>query len=474
MAMLLKNEFGLTALKVTMRWIKERVVAHVELESNDEGKPRTIKDWSLSAVDLGLPERFAPGWRPTSVLPTGFVTELRDCLIALDVAPSRPLWLHLVKPYGFLGIVRWEEALVPALGRPILRLPDFLETPRENRQVLDIAICCSEPVSERQIHPPDLLQCVAQSILKSSRRPRTSVHVFADAIYHGELLGRFAGDSRVVVHDPNDAARYGEQERSANIPLAARTLRSPWLLWIRDSMRGRSLDAVHFVCHGYLADDRPALALAESPLSNRDRNDARYVGVGELAAFLTQTGAWSAVFTDPPQNYSEAGLRMLADTLAQSRPGPVLYHALRDQWASALDEAYAFLFAPKPSAPPTANGWFAYCQPAIVETQKPLPRRVSSSRAIAMNDPLFGVQSDAVEPSPEWSGAAPLDEVPNWISAAQRHVEEVSLDLQRRRDNEASVGPVSSRRNEAAAETLDALQEIVAQYARVGVTNSTH
>lgn len=465
MAQQLKRQHELTALKVSVRLQRSGIVAHIELESHEGGTPRTLKEWSITASELGLPAQLAPRWQFSNQLPQSFLEELKDQVDALGLDPDHPLWLHLVKPYGSLGVVPWEEVLVPRLLRPVLRLPDFLESPRENRSVLDVALCCSEPVSEQRIHPPELLDKVAHSILDGSRRSRTSVHIFCDASYHAELEDRFSNESRVLVHDPGTAEQYGEQQRSADIALDARSIRSPWLLWIRDSMRGRSLDAVHFICHGYLADDRAALAVAESPLSNRDRRDARYVGVGELAAFLTQTGAWSAIFTDPPANYSEAGLRMLADTLAQARPGPVVYHALNKSPIATLGEIYAFLFAPEPSVPPHQEGWFAYCQPALVDTQAPLARSPQRTRALEMNSALFGAPVETAD-GPADPGAEPLDDVPSWLSASQRHVEEVSLDLQRQRGGTSNTDPSSLRRADAAVETLEELQGIVADYAR--------
>ena len=190
---------------------------------------------------------------------------------------------------------------MPKLARPLLRLPDFLERPRENRDVLDVALVCSEPVSEPRLNLLQVLQDIAAAVLAGSSRPRTTIHVFSDEAYFDTLRNAFAAEPRVAVHDPQGAQVHGVAPRggvSGNVSTEdACELQSPWLKWMRDSMKGRSLDAAHFFCHGFVADQRPALALAESPLSNRDRRNARYVGVGELADFLTQVGAWSAVFS---------------------------------------------------------------------------------------------------------------------------------------------------------------------------------
>lgn len=493
MAVQIATTFELVTLKVSLRPHGSTLAARLELVFYEGGTPSVRRDWWLSASELEMPTRLMPRWRPSPRLAQSFVAELTD-VTQDQMPPGLPLWLHLVKPYGFLGALDWEAALVPSLGRPLLRLPDFLESPRENREVLDVALCCSEPVSEPQLDPPLLLGNIAQAVLAGSRRPRTTIHLFADQMYFDALRQRFANEPRVAVHDPESARRHGKLARDTSQPPNQASeptgLRNPWLLWMRDSMRGRSLDAVHFVVHGYLADERPALALAESPLSNRDRRDARYVGVNELASFLTQTGAWSTVFSSPPANYSDGGLRLLADTLAQSRPGPLLYHAMQpgQQWSGKLDDLqalYAFLYAPEPEPVPPQQHWFAYCQPAIVQGHAPRQAgRRGLSSVLDSNARLFATGavsyrtlstpsvipkvSDSVgEPShPVSTGEVEGTEAPSWVSAAQRYVEQVNLDLER----SSRVLPTSTPSSDALAaeaeRTLQSLQDIIASVAQ--------
>lgn len=485
MALLIATTHGLTTLRVSVRPHGSRMTAAVELVSYAQGSPELLHTWWLSSAELAVPVRMTAHWAPTGQLPADFVGELGTRLDELGLAAGLPLWLHLVKPYGFLGAVDWEGALVGALQRPLLRLPDFLERPRENRAVLDVALVCSEPVSEPRLDPPQLLVDTAQAVLQGSRRERTTIHLFADEQYFHILKARFTNEPRVAVHDPASARTHGIQERGRVAGAELRDLHSPWLLWIRASMQGRSLDAVHFVAHGFLADQRPAMALAESPLSNRDRGDARYVGVGELAAFLTQTGAWSTMFTSPPGNYSEAGLRLLADTLAQTRPGPVMYHRLETGLGSdsQLQALYGFLYAPMPSPVPAQRDWFAYCQPSIVEELDPLPPRRVAATALDANAGLF--ESTAVPLSaPQTRGAsragsrggatprgkppaaasptpAAEPDLPSWVSAAQRYVEQTAQQLQRREERDTTTSAVSSE----VERTLQKLQAVVASVA---------
>lgn len=467
MALRIATDFELTTLKITVRPRDTGMAAWVELVTYDGGSSTTRGDWWLSSTELALPSRLTPQWHPTGELPPVFVESLCHAVDALSLPPGLPLWLHLVKPYGYLGAVDWEGALVGPLSRPLLRLPDFLESPRECRTVLDVALCCSEPVSEPRLDPPALLYDIAQAILAGSKRDHTSIHVFADQMYYDRLRSRFSNDPRVSVHDPETARRHGVLARGGNLKAEPQGLRNPWLLWMRDSMRGRSLDAVHFVAHGFLADERAAMALAESPLSNRDRADARYVGVAELTTFLTHAGAWSAVFSSPPANYSEAGLRLLADTLAQARPGPVLYCPIQQGFDPKLQALYGFLYAPEATPVPEPGGWFAYCQPAIVQGHAPAWRSRKASAAVDANAGLFAPPLPRGTRSRGPAQAPSTPDIPSWVSAAQRYVEQAAQDLQRRVDG-SSVNP-SAAASAAAAEaerTLQKLQAIVASVAQ--------
>lgn len=470
MAVKIATENGLVTLRVRVRPRERGITAELQLVSYIGGSMQELSAWWLNSTELGLPTRLNPHWVPTRSLPLDMTNGLRAALDDLGLAPGLPLWLHLVKPYGFLGALDWEAALVPALGRPLLRLPDFLERQRENRAMLDVALVCSEPVSEPRLNPPQVLQDVVAAVLAGSRRPRTTIHIFPDEAYHDSLRNTFAAEPRVAVHDPQGAQAHGVSPRGGVPADEVGELQSPWLKWMRDSMKGRSLDAVHFFCHGFVADQRPALALAESPLSNRDRLDARYVGVGELAAFLTQVGAWSAVFSSPPDNYSEAGLRLLADTLAQTRPGPVLYHALAGYGPDpALQAMYGFLYAPAPSPLPPQERWFAYCQPALIDMLKPVTptRAARAEAALNANSSLF---ENASPPAPARDRSAPAAappasvDAPNWVSAAQRYVEQQSLQLQRdvREDDDDAAGRVAGE----VERTLAKLQSIVGGIAK--------
>jgi hypothetical protein len=478
--MYLKQKHELLALKVSLTRERRQTSVRMELETHKGGTPSVLLERTVTASEIGLSRTLDARQFPTFRFPPLVSDEMARLIGELGLEPSHPLWLHLESPYGYLGVVPWEQLLVPVLQRPLLRLPGFLEPPRERKGVLDVALVCSMPISEPSFNPPDVVPAMSLAMLDASQREQTTVHVFADKDYYSEIRGKLTGERRVIVHDPDEAVQFGFGNPSNSVPDDASTVTCPWLRWIGAAMRGRSLDTVHFLCHGYLANERPAFSVAESPVRNEDRWTAHVLSVREVVAFLNQTGAWSVAFSAPPNNYSEAGLRLFADTLAQTRPGPVLYHdASRDFSLSGLRSAYRFLFAPEPSEPPPPAPMFIYCQPALVDTQIPVVRQAQSpglDAVVSQNAPIFDemiASDDRPERSPAMApGAAqPAQEnVPNWVAAAQRYVEGAAFTLQRQDTmSERKQTSRNVRNASVAEETLRDAQEIIAKYARQSI-----
>ena len=496
MAMYLKQKHELLALKVSLTRERRQTSVRMELETHKGGTPSVLLDRTVSTSEIGLSRTLDARQFPNFYFPSHVSDEMAHLIGKLDVEPSHPLWLHLVSPYGYLGVVPWEHLLVPALNRPLLRLPDFLEPPRERRSVLDVALVCSMPVSEPSFYPPDVVIAMSLAIREASPRPQTTVHIFADKEYYDQIRSALTGEYGVMVHDPDDAQQFGFGQPSSSVPQDASTVTCPWLRWISAAMRGRSLDTVHFLCHGYLANERPAFSVAESPVRNEDRWMAHVLSVREVVAFLNQTGAWSVAFSAPPNNYSEAGLRLFADTLAQTRPGPVLYHdASQDYSLDGLRSAYRFLYAPEPSEPPPPAPMFIYCQPALVDTHLSLigQSRTSGLDAVVSQNALIFNESiaDDTEPTGEslsldsddavfqyLSGlpvhaALPQENVPNWVAAAQRYVEGAALAIQRRDESsQRRQTERNARSTSVAEETLRDAQEIIGKYARQSIEES--
>jgi hypothetical protein len=417
MAVKLKRDFNLVALKVTLQARGEAARVLVELEITEQHEPQTVWSTTVPAEDMGVeadtgkgrPDAGVDGFR----LPPAIGAAITGVLG--DAHYEGPVWLHLVKPYGVLGAVPWER-LLASVPHPLLRLPDALaDRPVENTRQLDVVLCASRPLSDQAFDIPRTLARMAETIVAAVEGRRVRVHVFADLDCFQELEQRLGATGllgqNVLIQHP-DTALAAQASRGRAERARADALTSPWLAWIQGALGHTSVDVVHFVCHGYLADRRGALAFAESPVRNQDPDWCRFVQGGELGRFMLRVGAWSIAFTSPVGNYSEFGLRALADEFAQVRPGPVLYHEQReDPDLAQLGHVYRFLYSSERRPPAPAPALALCCQPAMLPQPEGVePPRVSAVTASAIGD---------------------LDEVPAWIASAQRFIEQKEYEVSR-------------------------------------------
>jgi hypothetical protein len=430
----------------------------VEIELTEHHEPHTVWSITVPAEALGVeadtgkgrPDAGVEAFRLPAEIPAAVTGVLREAHY------EGPVWLHLVKPYGVLGVLPWER-LLAAVPHPILRLPDALaERPVENTRLLDVALCASRPVSEEAFDIPRGLSHMAETIVRSVEGRRVRVHVFADLECLHELEQRLAasgllGQQVLVAHPDSVRAvhtRSGADEGGYD------ALTSPWLQWIQRTLDRTSVDVVHFLCHGYLADRRGALAFAESPVRNQDPEWCRFVTGGELGRFMLRVGAWSIAFSSPQGNYSEFGLRALADEFAQVRPGPVLYHDHRDDRdLSQLGQVYRFLYS-RTRVPPTPTPALALCcQPAMVVTREAAeeaPRAPSLQAAAAT----------AIEA---------LDEVPSWFASAQRFVEQKEYEVSRIKRATDRLGTKASGHVEGIERGVDEIKLALERLAQKGL-----
>ena len=465
MAEMLKRQFDLLTIKVSLNTSVDPVRVRCDLEGRIGAEFDSL-DWrEFAASDLGVPERLE---RRQSLyqgydfhLPEQLRAWLQDLMVR-ENPEKGPLWLHLAKPYGYLGMVPWERLLQPILDLPILRLPDFLANPpRETPSVLDVVLCSSLPAAKESFMVIDHLSQMAQRILDAVPR-RTTIHMFTDREWYPQLRSRVQNlgllDGPVQVHDPEAAAHYPPPEASLRIGTRRGGVENPWLLWIRDALAGRSIDIAHFVCHGYLSGDQGALAFSETPLRNQDLHLARFVGASELTAFLTQVGAWSAAFSSPEHNYCEMGLRQLADSMAQMRPGPIIHHDIPwDFDGQALAGVYRFLFGPAFEPPPTSPALFTYCHPSRLSAEP-------EARSQARYTPRAAAKTSAEAPShPVFKSLFEVEEnLPSWIAASERFFEQQNLQLRKLAE---APGRERQRNTEGLRQTLEQIQEIIAKAA---------
>ena len=483
MAEKLKRDFDLIALKVQSLDDGGEQDIRFTLQYKVAGTLTDAKTWTTSAAFIGLPSRLknrdALQRGPAFQLPADMLSDLGRWF-AEETDGTRPLWVHLVRPYSSLRLVPWERMLVEAVRAPILMLPDFIfPQPLEAKDLLEVAICGSAPLGhEEHSVVRGLAQSVAGIVRAAPRRLR--INVFTDRDIAARLPGEPAwpagtANAEIVVHDTAGAEKYAYEDPSSRLLDSTGTLRSPWLLWMREALRNRPVDVVHFVCHGYMAGDRGALLFAQSPAERTDRFLAGPVGATELQTFLTQVGAWSTVFTAVDDNYSDPGLRSLGDDIAQSRPGPLMIvWATVDPQLAAIADGYRFLYSTEPERPPQHPSLFIYCQPYRVRDVRPRPIAKS---AAARDQPGISVSRNTVQTEMAESAleASPLDalfvtgnQVVSWVASTQRFAEQVQLRYQQVARDELMSPERCSHDAKVALDTVDQLRRAVAAHAQRG------
>jgi hypothetical protein len=415
---------------------RPEVTFDLEIKSNLRAAPlRSIKKWRYPTSTFDVPDELLPGQQDLGKrppLPPDLVQELNSHLPA---APRTPLWIKFGPVAGYLRLVPWDALLRADLDRPILRLIDLESPPpREFDPSLNVVLCASEPRAKSPFSEVSLLPTIARKILEANTRQKVQVHVFADSEHYDELKARLADlGSRVSVYQPSQAVTAHPDRKSGDRGLPSE-ISNAWLRWIAQSLR-RSVDVVHFVCHGYLTAEQGWLALAETPLRNVDEEWSRFIGSADLDQFLVHVGAWSMVFSSPPGNFSPAGLRLLANQMSEDRCRSALLHDLAaDAKCAQLTDAYRFLYHPGPDHPPNGSALSIYCHPSLVKVGTvggSLARRAADALPALFG---FTFPEDVTDSVANGVDRAlrkfeELGGVPPWLATAQRYVEQRKLEL---------------------------------------------
>jgi hypothetical protein len=440
MASVLKSEYNLRDLKISLDSSGPGPMVVCDLERSKDGTTRRLKRWSFPPSAFGLPESIGPGQARSAAsfhLPESFGDQLGAQLTGQEQEDEAVLWLHFSRPYGYLGLIPWEQLLEPFVASPILRLPDFVvPPPKEIPTILDVLLWASLPPAETAVDLPRQLGMIVRRVSDAaSSHRRIRFQVFTDARSYRPLKARWGEEGllgdHVRLHDPADFERSA-RSREAEYHHEPGSLDDAWLRWILETLNGRSVDFVHFVGHGYFSMDCPSLIVAGGPGENNDRTGMRLMGPAPLNLFLNRVGAWAFACSSPEENDSELGLRHLADMMALHRPGAVLFHDLaRDRDGRALSRACRLLFLPPPRQPEPLVDAFVYCQPFhVCQAQK----RMVESDGPADRAPVIGGEA--------WiAGQVPAlqegENVPAWLAATQRHIELWNWRLQQLEREEA-------------------------------------
>lgn len=474
MAELLKREHDIVTLKVEL---SGRGQCRCLLQFLADGQLAGLPLWEGVPADFGLvaePGGTRPQLDPALFrLPDPLAWALRDWLQA-NTDGSRPLWVHLVKPYGALRYLPWERLLVDALDVPVLMLPDFIfPPPRESLSSLDIAICASAPLACEHAYVADGLH-QAITAIRQGLGETARLHLFTDADLVDRVRDRHPASEHLVWHPQSSAGPFVCEDASSRLHDSGGTLRSPWLLWMRECLKPYTTDVVHFVCHGHLARDRGAMLFAQSPLERTERYLAGPVGSIELCSFLTQVGAWASAFSSPFDDNHPIGLHTLADEIAQSLPGPMMMFnpALATHDGTGfpdLAHGYRFLHSPDPQPAPKSRALFLYCQPYLLDERRDLDAAREHSEALetqlhvlARNDSHKRAAFSAIAGGDGTArGAAPAKTVSALTAATERLAEQVDLDYQQTLRDAVVPTDIARDDMDVAMRTIDSLRDAV-------------
>ena len=434
MAALLARTHGLVTLWVQL--VPGVGGAHVtaRLDATVDGERQTVLETPPAPLaDYGLdgPPEYL-GDSASLNVPTPLLDAVRGWYETnTDNGPS-PLWVRLVPPFGLLGAVPWERDFVDTLDVPVIRLPDFLEPPRESAGMLQVAVVATVPgaVGKGAV-VSDEVRAVVDALLAGAARP-VRVHLFADA----ETANWFRehGGDATVVYDVGNIRRLG------------------WLAAVEDGLTGAALDGVHFVTHGVPSADGALLAVGVDALGG---SGGGYYSAREVTDFLNRVGAWAVGIHVPWAADSDIALRLLADDAGELRPGSVLFHDGRNR-TQPLDEAMALLYAPEAQQPPLATDMFFYVQPRRVRVQgEPESPPEASYRSFEHWEP--GADSPYVS-------ALDRDEVPAFVAATERFADKAKLVLGRANDSEAAGVVLDDSDADVLDATVAQIKLVVAEY----------
>jgi hypothetical protein len=428
--------------------------------------------WCIPA-SLVVPTDLTPDTERTLELPLQVTEGLRASLA--DLPEAVPLWVRFAKPHGYLGALPWECALTKAIIRPVLRLPDLLERPRESRDVLEVAVCFDAAPEPSQERAGEQIKQLTDMILRASPRSQTRVNLFTTADWLGRLRATKRLDRRVQIHDTAKALTSREIIKRRT---SSEQQESPWSTWIIQSLGARSLDAIHFICRSDATECGPALVVSSSPSPNEKLGALSYVSAEDVAILMMRTGAWAALFSPPPDGTSGATLALMADALANTRPVSVIYQpALTPEHMVTMEAAYEFLFSPGPLAAPSLSDGFLYCPPTSVAAHAGL-EIPPVLKATDQSTSVLEKPSSLWDRALAWVGQTfERTQPPNWLTAVQRHVETVALEELRRRSPDvllsrdcvrAQIDPTETRgKSEDVEKTMEDILRVVSGYLKV-------
>ena len=361
MAIQIRNENDLATLRCEVRLQSRKPVlvtrAFIGSEALDDP---LIMEIPNSVDGIGLVD-----------LDNGSLNDNLSTLVS-EAANGAPIWLQIAQDSHLAALIPWEQWIAEQAGRSTFRIPNFLRNPYVPKRRARMAICTSAP---RAKGGPDLLHEVRRllsAVGAGFHHPlfRLDVTIFPDVDdFHSlvRLVGTMKSELnriRVKVLDPRAEEVGFEPAPRSFLTSESSTVSNPWLHWINRHYKQTGVDAVHFICPGYLSRDSSALALAESPLENIDESWARFVGPQELATFYDRLGCSIMGFTAIGAKVWADGIHALGYQMSWTRAGPVIV----DEEGSATDglsAIYGAIFVGNGMANYAPSATSSYVHPSI-------------------------------------------------------------------------------------------------------------
>jgi len=461
MSVQIRNTNDLLSLSVGLRQSRSGSYVRLRLYRGHD----QLEEFRVQPADIGVPASLSLRHLRSYPLPESLPLDLLEP-IAASAAGHRqdlePLWLLLERSTPHLAVLPWERMLRQKIDFPILRIPNLAVDPIFLEGELNLVVCASSPRAKPSFDVAEATRVVVAAA-RDSVPAGCRIHVFCDQAYHGELQG--IGGKGVTVYDPEEAAQYDSGMEEGVIPEGRGGLVSPWLRWMSDRLRRVPVDAVHFVCPGFFRSDQGALALAQSPTYNRNRNWSHFVGVHELTAFLDGVAAWSLGLSAPRHDVWVLGLRLLAESLTYSRPGPVVLDDFGQLPSPGpLAEAFRFLYAPEFRDSPDCPELTIYCHPRRLKEYAGPESEFRASGQHLRSKETYEVYESA-------------------MSRTQELLESMGPRARGTGERGAAGGPeqwrqlntvaASTERNVAQQANRLVLDRAIAEYSKIGVTGST-
>jgi hypothetical protein len=471
-----RGDRNLIVLRIVLDVSENKPQVTLDLISYGEIIEVAKRTWRLALSDFDQEGASTTGRSTEPNLPLQVKEGLRAGLVAMDPSGDLPVWVNLVSPYGSLGVVPWERLLGTVFGRPVLRLPDFLERPKENTNVLEAAIIFDPPEETPAEKAFDQLKLIVDQILTASSRTQTRVHVFTTSVWKPKL-SNVSTDNRVRLYPPEEAAGLAQ---SLGLPAEKTSGRRLWLEWICAAAEKRTIDSMHFVGRAIVAGARRGLLVSSAPVPDSGPGRLSLVDTDDIAMSLMRVGAWAAIFSPPSGGSNEPAMSFVADAFARSWPGVALYHRARPEDRDELGRCFKFMFASSAARPPKMANGFTYCQPGAVAVHANFQGHLGFDPLVRSTE-LVGKGATLAERAQALAAsyipgisAPDIKQAPNWASATQRYIESASLehlhlksvDVLFDKATATAASPVTDVQSKVLNDTLSDIQSIAAKYLR--------